>query len=189
MVCSIEGCGKKHKARGFCVAHYERLKRHGDPLGGRTGTGEAEKFFKTVVLSHSGEECLFWPYARMKSGYGRVTFDGVQHNAHRLVCIISNGEPPSSGHEASHTCGNGDKGCVNPGHLVWETPKENTARRMMHGKVPRGTGHRLSKLTESIVEDIRRSPPNVSCSALAKKYDVSRSAVELARNYTSWRHV
>lgn len=32
--CTIEGCEGKHVARGFCVAHYERWRRHGNPLGG-----------------------------------------------------------------------------------------------------------------------------------------------------------
>lgn len=30
--CSIEDCGKKVTARGWCSAHYTRWKRHGDPL-------------------------------------------------------------------------------------------------------------------------------------------------------------
>lgn len=30
-VCKIEGCGKRHNARGLCRFHYERWKRYGDP--------------------------------------------------------------------------------------------------------------------------------------------------------------
>lgn len=36
--CSIEGCGKKHKARGYCNAHYRLLLKHGDPAGVRFKT-------------------------------------------------------------------------------------------------------------------------------------------------------
>jgi hypothetical protein len=39
-VCSVEGCGDKAKARGWCAKHYRRWKMHGEPLGGgafRTG--------------------------------------------------------------------------------------------------------------------------------------------------------
>lgn len=32
--CSIEGCLKKHLAQGYCSAHYNRLRRWGDPNGG-----------------------------------------------------------------------------------------------------------------------------------------------------------
>lgn len=31
--CSIEGCGKVQKSLGYCLRHYTRLKRWGDPLG------------------------------------------------------------------------------------------------------------------------------------------------------------
>lgn len=33
--CSIEGCERRHLARGWCQRHYERWKRHGTPLIGR----------------------------------------------------------------------------------------------------------------------------------------------------------
>ena len=33
-ICSIKGCGKPHKAHGWCSAHYSRYLRHGDPLAG-----------------------------------------------------------------------------------------------------------------------------------------------------------
>jgi len=31
-VCSVEGCDKPHKSRGWCRKHYLRFWRHGDPL-------------------------------------------------------------------------------------------------------------------------------------------------------------
>lgn len=31
-VCSIPGCGKRHKGRGLCMNHYALFRRHGDPL-------------------------------------------------------------------------------------------------------------------------------------------------------------
>lgn len=30
--CTIEGCGKPHKARGWCSMHYRRWSMHGDPF-------------------------------------------------------------------------------------------------------------------------------------------------------------
>lgn len=29
--CTIDGCGKRHVARGWCTAHYQRWKKYGDP--------------------------------------------------------------------------------------------------------------------------------------------------------------
>jgi len=31
--CPVEGCGKPKYGRGLCQVHYERLRKHGDPLG------------------------------------------------------------------------------------------------------------------------------------------------------------
>lgn len=31
-VCSIEGCSKKARKRGWCPMHYQRFRLHGDPL-------------------------------------------------------------------------------------------------------------------------------------------------------------
>lgn len=30
--CSVEGCSNPHKARGYCLMHYQRFMKHGDPL-------------------------------------------------------------------------------------------------------------------------------------------------------------
>jgi hypothetical protein len=32
--CRIEGCSNKYKSGGWCHAHYERLRKYGDPLAG-----------------------------------------------------------------------------------------------------------------------------------------------------------
>ena len=32
--CSLHGCGKPTRRRGYCSGHYQRLLIHGDPLGG-----------------------------------------------------------------------------------------------------------------------------------------------------------
>lgn len=33
--CSVEGCETNVRCKGFCVKHYQRWRRNGDPLGGR----------------------------------------------------------------------------------------------------------------------------------------------------------
>ena len=34
--CSVEGCAKPVRCRGWCDSHYSRWQNHGDPLGGGT---------------------------------------------------------------------------------------------------------------------------------------------------------
>lgn len=62
-------------------------------------------------------------------GGGRAT-NPKQHNAARLMCTLVHGEAPE-GHEASHLCRDNWL-CVSPDHLIWETKKENIARRELH---------------------------------------------------------
>ena len=38
-LCSVEGCGKPRKSRGWCSTHYERWRRNGDPLVARVYGG------------------------------------------------------------------------------------------------------------------------------------------------------
>lgn len=45
-LCSVDGCERKHAARGYCFTHYSRWKKHGDP-------GPAE----SLVVRHSSTEC------------------------------------------------------------------------------------------------------------------------------------
>lgn len=32
--CEVAGCGREHKARGYCNTHWMRWRKHGDPLAG-----------------------------------------------------------------------------------------------------------------------------------------------------------
>ncbi|KKK78920.1 hypothetical protein LCGC14_2838730, partial [marine sediment metagenome] len=32
--CAVSGCDEAIKARGYCIAHYERFLKYGDPLAG-----------------------------------------------------------------------------------------------------------------------------------------------------------
>lgn len=35
-LCTIVGCGKREHARGYCIGHYTKFRKHGDPLHGKT---------------------------------------------------------------------------------------------------------------------------------------------------------
>lgn len=34
MKCLIKSCNKKVRVKGYCLAHYQRMRKYGDPLGG-----------------------------------------------------------------------------------------------------------------------------------------------------------
>jgi hypothetical protein len=176
-ICSIPDCGKKHFGRGFCQAHYQRLRKHGDPLGGGTSPGEAGRFINEAVLNHQGEDCLTWPFALDHGGYGAVWIDGKLRKAHRYVCELVNGPPPTPEHHAAHACGKGDEGCIAPAHLSWKTRKENEADKLIHGTRHRGEQCSYSKITDAQVREILRLKGTMSQREIGFIFGVSHSRV------------
>src|SRR5215471_14726746 len=84
-------------------------------------------------VGHAGDDCLQWPFSRSSSGYGILFHEGKVVYAHRTMCELANGKPPTPKHHASHSCGRGHLGCVNPRHLEWKTAAENQQDRRKHG--------------------------------------------------------
>lgn len=117
--------------------------------------GRNLKWLQDRVL-HQGDECLIWPYSRNHQGYGQLGYHQKMRKAHRVMCILAHGEPPTPKHHAAHSCGNGHLGCVHPGHLSWKTPQENRTESNAHGT---GYGRKGKKeLRPEIILQIRRSP-------------------------------
>ncbi len=151
----------------------------------RAKYGEPLKWIKERI-AFSGDECLIWPFARSRKGYGKVRFNGSIINAHRVMCILAHGDAPYK-HEAAHTCGKGHIGCVNPKHLLWKTSTDNHADMVLHGTRLLGEKHKRSKLTESEVREIRSlAATGIKSEALASKYSVSSRAVRFVVNRISW---
>lgn len=164
--CAVDDCGKTAFQRGWCHGHYKRWWRHGDPLAGRIDNGTIDRFIEEVVVPYFGEDCLIWPFGRSRKGYGGA--NGIE--AHRRVCKRVHGEPPSSRHQAAHSCGNGL--CVNPKHLRWATAIENAADRLIHGTHSRGEKSSSSKLTADQVREIRSLYGTMKVKELAAKFNV-----------------
>lgn len=96
------------------------------------GKGAAIQWLRDHV-DHNGAECLIWPFSTNGTGYGVLGYEGGRLYAHRKMCELAKGPPPSPDHEAAHDCGNGMSGCVNPKHLDWKTRSENHLDRRRHG--------------------------------------------------------
>lgn len=144
----------------------------------KTRTGDPLAFIERAV-THEGQGCLIWPYNRTDNGYGLVSYsrpDGrrTTTTAHRLVLSRTAGPPPSRRHQAAHepkVCRN--PACVNPAHLRWATPAENTADQIVDGTRPH------NYLTPEQVSDVRASPD--SRAVLAARYGVSVNAIRAAQ--------
>ncbi len=136
---------------------------------------------------YEGDECLTWPYARNAAGYGLASVHGTQSIASRWMCLLAHGEPKDATQQAAHSCGNGRWGCVNPRHLSWKTPVQNSADKLAHGTTIHGERNGKTRLTAEDVVAIRNAPADLN--ALAKKYGVSKGCISKIRSGQRWSHV
>ena len=191
-ICKIDGCGKAVSSRGWCEMHYTRWKRHGDPLANfKTVKGEPRRFFREIVLTYKGDECLIWPYGRDGDGYARL-YDpayGNQKIVARLVCEEIHGPQPLDRPMARHICGMGHKGCVAPSHLVWATAKENSLDRLRHGTDCRGERSPNAKLEEADVRSIITLKGIEPGRSLARRFGVTPSLISRIHRRKAWAHL
>jgi hypothetical protein len=190
-LCSIPDCNKtaRNSRRGWCIAHYTRWHRHGDPMGGgpeKTPSGTLMAFINTVALSWNSDECLLWPFTGNNKGYGQVRHKGRRRIVPNLICELTNGPAPTPEHETAHSCGNGHHGCINRRHLSWKTAMENSADRDKHGTLPRGERSGMAKLTEIQVRTIRTLEGKKSLNDLAFYFGVTPSTIGKIHKRHSW---
>lgn len=185
-ICVIEGCGKRHKAFGWCQSHLRRWVSHSNPLGGRSRNGEAMRYFLEVVLKYEGDDCLAWPFGRMKNGYGRMYENGKMNVVSRLVCREIKGPPPTPWHHAAHSCGKGHEGCCSPKHLRWATPAENHADKIEHGTTNRGTKACGAKLTEADVIAIHAMKGTMPSRLIGEIFSVKGRTVDNIFGGRTW---
>lgn len=75
--------------------------------------------------------CLLWLGSIMGIGYGKVSWRGKQHPAHRMAWIDARGEPPA-GLLVLHKCD--VPSCINLDHLFLGTPEENMRDMVRKGR-------------------------------------------------------
>ena len=184
-LCYMDNCAHRADARGLCKTHYARWRRHGSPHVTKiTPPGSALKWLRQQV-NHRGHECLIWPF---RQGDGEYPYYDSNHRriyAHREMCRLAHGEPKSACLHAAHSCGN--IRCVNPRHLRWATPKENSADMIAHGTVVRGEQSPASKLTaEQVLDARRRVAAGESRASIARSYGVFGSTIDSIISGKTW---
>lgn len=127
------------------------------------------------------EDCLIFPFSKQSNGYSQFKYKGRYYLAHRQMCRWRHGKPPSKYHFAAHSCGNGHLGCINPGHLSWKTPKENSADRLVHGTMSK-------KLSVSQIRKIRRylSETKLTYRQIGAKFGISAVMVHNIFHGRAW---
>ncbi len=114
--CKFDGCPELAAVgrKGWCSAHYQRWRKHGDPAGGEPSKREAWGTRGPYV------GCWEWAGATNHGGYGVVNV--TSHNTalvHRIVYSEIYGDLPEL---LRHRCDNPP--CYNPAHLLPGTHAE-----------------------------------------------------------------
>lgn len=115
--CSISTCPRVSHCRGWCIAHYGRWYRHGDP--------EVDvAWLHFVERVDASGDCWLWLGLQNAGGYGSYQVQG-HRMAHRFLWTRLVGPIPE-GMTLDHLCR--VRLCVNPDHLEVVTMAENIRR-------------------------------------------------------------
>ena len=125
--CSIEGCSRPRRTRGWCGTHYERWRRTGSTAARpRYASLESAFIAQTEPLPWSG--CLIWT-GTLAGGdrYGQLSASGQRVSAHRYAWEREHGLIPEGmmvDHRYHcHTL------CCEASHLRLATVAENASNR------------------------------------------------------------
>jgi hypothetical protein len=181
-LCKTEGCDRSADYRGFCQKHYNKLRRSGAiSIRPTAKPGQPLRWLREHV-GYEGEDCLRWPFGSPANGYGQIRIDGKDHAASRVMCQLAHGEAPADAPHATHRCGNGHLGCVNPRHLRWAPASENMIEMVLHGRSP------SARLSANDVRAIR-SRADEDRGHLAETFGVSRTTIDAVVTGRSWAWV
>ena len=120
--CSIEGCAKRHYARGWCRTHYGRWQRNGTPSLANFRSPE-ESF---AARTERRGDCLIWTGSSLR-GHGQIWAGGKLMPAHRYAWERANGPIPE-GMMVDHAI-HCDRACCEVKHLRLATAQQNGSNR------------------------------------------------------------
>lgn len=126
-LCSIDGCAKRVRARGWCAAHYERWRRTGSTVVATQPTVE-DRFWAKVDKTSDPNGCWLWTASVGSHGYGAFGVGQAVKVAHRIAYELTVGPIPEGLH-LDHLCRR--HACVNPAHLHPVTLRENVGRGLL----------------------------------------------------------
>lgn len=152
-----------------------------------TRSSNYDMWTRIRLLSGSAEDaqsgCLKWQGVTSR-GYGKISYRGRLHRAHRLFYELMVGPIPA-GLELMHVCDN--PRCINPNHLRAATHSENISDAYAKGRksVAQGPNHPRFRLSAEQVDEAMLS--HEPASALAERMGVSASVIYRLRNGVTWK--
>ena len=135
------------------------------------------------------DDCWLWVGSVDGSGYGQLSINGRSWRAHRLFYLLAFGVDPR-GSVVMHKCDT--PRCVQPGHLVLGTQRDNIADRHAKGRngACRGDAAPWSALTSDQVQQLReRFAAGENRAALMAAFGISKTQLYRIANRESWVHI
>lgn len=158
----------------------------------------AQQFWSRVKIG-APDECWEWQGYRKETGYGRISNSKYNQGegprswrAHRLAYQFHHGVEPGDLH-VLHSCDNPP--CCNPAHLRLGTPADNGRDKVERGRshnVPKGAAHKLAKLTDDKVREIKRRfvrGRRGDGPRAAREFGVSPTIIHQILRGEIWKHV
>lgn len=130
--------------------------------------------------AHAGNDCLKWPFSYCWNGYGQIGQDGKIVKAHRLMCELAHGKPPTMKYVAAHSCHN--PSCVNPNHLSWKTPRDNLLDRRRDGTLTKKRWQNRGTLSDADVAFICLLKPYCNQREIGALFGISYQHVSVVQN-------
>jgi hypothetical protein len=138
--------------------------------------------------------CWNWTASLRPTGYGQMRYLGTTELAHRVSWMLFRGPIPKADGvygtmNVLHHCDNPK--CVNPDHLFIgdqaDNAKDAVAKDRWGKRGCKGEQHGRARLTEAKVLQIRSS--RLSTLSLARRYRISKSAIQHVLKRRSWTHI
>lgn len=140
--------------------------------------------FEEKYIPEPNSGCWLWTGSVNNKGYGKLYFDGRLDHAHRvayeLLC-----EPIPTGLVIRHKCDT--PACVNPGHMLVGTKRENSQDMAARKRSPWGGRNGRAKIDADAVQDIRTR--RLSAVEFAALYGIGPEAVRDIWNGRRWRQL
>ncbi len=145
----------------------------------------AREWVETFIADlPESDTCLHWPYSTDK-GYPQIWWEGKRTTVSRIVLTAAVGPPPDPRMHAAHApgiCHN--RACVNPRHLRWATPRQNSDDRLIDGTDTRGEKNARSAIDRNRALAIYLDTGTQV--SIARRYNTTRSAVANIKNGYTW---
>lgn len=181
------GCGQKTEIAKVSNAHfgwvkgepYQYIRHHSSRK--RNQYNQAQIFWSKVAITADDNQCWLWLGGLNEDYYGLITWNNKVMIASRVAWMYPDYVIPD-GMFVCHSCDN--PRCCNPKHLFIGTHQDNMTDMARKGRMPKGSKHHKSKLTELEVEEMRRLHKlGIKGVELAHKYNVSISAISRIVNH------